>query len=824
MLVAPHELDLLQVHLDDLAEVNQQLLHSSQHHLTLASQVDLLDRTIIVRRPYIEYTLEDLYETVSKSGNRRLRMDGRLLDTWEVSWIVHQLRLAVQRLHDAGLFHGSLHPANVLIDSSLRVVLVDLSPYKPYGLSADDPTVRMLFYKDSQIPFIDPRRFEATHGDITQRQMADVYALDVIVASIKPPGVILADFKPVVNSVLLPIVRQIGDSLDIGKLESILEDLCLLVEDNQEVARILCRYMISHLFKLDSESKVLRLLRCISRLRSKTQSNDVEFYLKALSDLKISKAISIACTDQYINYNAEADNVWSIDQLLRYMTTTTWTRDDIDLLVAFAMHPDGTIRRLAFDYLHELIQSMDEVTRVALVLSKLQPLLRFRGAFDIGKLSRETLPYVFTSPFDENLFALILRNQDRIPELLRSFADEEAKRLEASEPLFALLGQNRSLKVLDRREIGVNPRSWPLATDHEAFSPLLSPLDDEEESMERIPIMVEPSVYRHFQQRRMPFMFNEYTRVNSCGEYFAALTKTQLRIWRSRDFRTESIPEPWMSIPCAESTVFCLAKADAYLCEAQRLTGYDLTRKNLTFEVNLHVAPIQMVPFQHLLLLVLPRSLALFDCVKRTITCTSEICNSVDGAIAHVVVSSDGLYAVTSSFSGYLGLWDLRFGLRLRSWRLPSGIVCGLSFITTKDPSSSPPSLWILVEQDSRPVVSIIDFGSASIVASTAQETIGEPLLDGLLGNLELSPILPTCSFVHPPGAHWILFSDPNGHLMTCSARQSQLDIVPIETTFQPTPLKSLHIADPTSIESSRSLSVLQLTTSGSLSILELLK
>lgn len=827
LLVMPSDFDLLHVHLDDLAEVNQQLIHNSQHHLTLASQVDLLDRTIIVRRPFIEFTLEELYETVLAPGKQRLRMDGRLLESWEIAWIIHQLRLAVDRLHDAGLFHGALHPANVLIDSALTVFLADLSPYKPYGLPVDDPSLRMLFYKDSQTVFIDPARFGAGHGDTKQRQKADLFALEAIVSSIQLDELSSVTFQPSVDSIVVPLVRQLGEAFDISELESRIEDLCLLAADDQEITAILSRLMVSRLNSLETEFDVLRLLRCIKRVLSGAKSSDCEFYLKALADLKISRAITSACNGEYPVMEAETKDIWTEEQISRHLRSNEPSKEELNLLIALLLHPSGNLRHLALDRLHAVLQSMDEADRVALVRTQLRPVLQVEGPFDIGRLDREALPFILKRPLNEGLFALILRNQERIPQFLQAFSAEEAGKLEALGPLLDLLGAKQELEVLNRKVMGVNPRSWPQPDDPEAFSPLLSPVDEDDTNS--LPIVVEPSVYRHFQQRRHPFAFDQHGEIGSSpsGAYFAARCQDKITVWRSQDFRSLSIPEPWMTLPCQKKASFCLSDNELIICMEDMLTCHELHRRQLVCETafdSLARMPVHMVPFQHLILVVFPGSLALFDCTKQEFSWKSRCCDAFKGPITQAVVSSDGMYAVTCSMHGYLSLWDLRFGLCLRSWCLPAGLVCGLALLPTEHPSLSPPSLWVLVEQDDAPVLFIVQLSSASIVASTLPEYIDEPLLDDQQREHGTRQGLAHCAFVHPPGANWVLFTGPNGDLFTCSARQGELDAAPIRPGFKVSPVRALHALLPTSMESSRNLSLLHLATGGALTILELLK
>ncbi|MBO6939226.1 MAG: protein kinase [Deltaproteobacteria bacterium] len=113
-------------------------------------------------RPYLvmEYIEGETIEA-------RLRARGRPFDLAEALSLLEQIALGLQAVHEAGLAHGDLQPANVLISADHRARVVD------FGLA---------FLSGGTAHYMAPELHSPTmpSRDVRSRQRADLYALGVV--------------------------------------------------------------------------------------------------------------------------------------------------------------------------------------------------------------------------------------------------------------------------------------------------------------------------------------------------------------------------------------------------------------------------------------------------------------------------------------------------------------------------------------------------------------------------------------------------------------------------------------------------------------------
>jgi hypothetical protein len=832
--VVPAELDLLQVHLDDLAEVNQQVLHDEEHQLVLGSHVDLVQRTVIVRRPYAAWTLADLFGPVGGQAGPAdgLWMDGRRLEAWETRWLAHQLATAVARLHAAGLFHGSLHPDNVLVDGALGLALADLAPFKPHALGGPDrdPTLLLHYYRAHQRPYIAPARLadDAAPADTAARQRADSHALAVMLAQL---GVDDAAFARPVDAVVLPLLRHLAATHDLARAEPRLDDLALLARDDPDVARILGRFFVARVPHLAAEDDVLRVLRIVAALAHAPPPADLVYYLRALAAATMGRSAPLVRAAERLLGTApparpcDAQGLRTPGQALRFLAAEPATREarlrTAALLPAFLVWPEARVRRAALRRLAAIAAASDDVDRIALLGPLVQPSLGLgTGLFDLARVPPDALARLLPAPLTQELVDLVLRNAAQLPQLLQAVSPEDGRKLRALEPLLPRMAVRPAPPPLSRRIVGANP-----VPSADAFSPLVSPVD--EAPADEVPHAVDPTAYRHFQLRRLPFQHQTYTDACACpaGAFFALTSDRRIEVWRSRDLRRQILPPPWLLVELEGPAVCALSGSHAYVWNSGTVTVFDLRLRRRAHEARCVRRPTAMRPVAQGLVVACGFALAFLPFGSQAAAWASEPQPLRHGAIRFLVLAREDVFAVTASATGVLSLWDTRYGLCLRSWRVPlDGTVSALSLVAPEEPGAlAPPRLLLVMERGGRAVCMVVDLATATIAAATDPGLLGQPLLRDVQGDIE-PDTYPEAAVAHHPDASWLLLAEPSGELRLCLQKALGLDLAPFRTGLPPQPLAQLCFLEPTSAESSRNLSVLRLTMEGSASVLECFK
>lgn len=822
--------------------------------LIIPSQVDLLDRTVIVRRPYVDGCLAQMFSMLlvdpGFKGRLDVMADGRVLEEWQLRWIGYQLVKAVLLMHQAGLAHGSLQTSNVLVDSSLSVSLVDVAPYKPFYLGTDDPTALLYYYDQEHVRYVAPERFEArTSTDLVARQRADIYGLAVILRHLFGPTDAvnqlmesrdLSGFPPlfpisssVLSSVVLPLIRHWSVS-GLGQFEGKLDDLRLLCKGDEDIAKILCHFLIGHVQKAKDESEILRILAFIDELKPKSKCDSLVFYLEAIKGLGVTVAISTACdhilgrTDGRAAEKKALRSGTSTGQILRCLVRLC-AGDNLDVLEALTylypavlIHPSGKVRRAAIKFLAKIssssiIDDVDKLAQLTRIFSKVLLVESIESTlFDPSVLCYDTVSVLLKAPLSQDLYDLVQRNIEQLPLFMSALAPEDAEKVKLVAPL--LNGaSSTNFEVLTRKALKVNPVLAGLDEDHTAFSPVLSDVESQEGIA--IPIGTDPLSYRHFQQRRLPFQFSEYQACvcSSTGEYFALVKQDETEVWRAADFRREILPEPWFTVPMTGPCV--LEQHRMALYSEENIIVFNLERNtvDLQFECSLNPSMIAMLSDG---LLACGSTLAKY--VGSNLEWQSDTQPDYHGPITELFVGPGEIFAVTTTSNGYISLWDLRYGLCLRSWRLPLNLraIHGASLCFNED--CSPPRIWILsvCEETARPCVMVVDLSVAQITHSTDRALEGLELLEdaeypsnGWSGA--------RLSFFHPRDSEWALACDAEGHIYRCSLGPETIDMAPLHTSLKQEPIQSIHVTCPTSAESSRNLSIISLSLTGRCSIME---
>lgn len=842
LFTVPESLSLLEMHLETLEEVNR--IAEDADGYVVASRVAISGRTILLRRPYTEQTLEAMYGELLAGGcgqEAGLAMDGRRLGAREVRWVAQQLVLAVQNLHRLGLSHGSLQPSNVLVDSMLNVRVCDLSPYKPYHLGgADDPSFQMYFYDEKDWRYIAPERIGRGAGGepdmLLESQRADVYSLGVILRDLVPGdwadrlleardvGAAAPLFAEPVLSFALPLLRHaagLGIAERLARLEASLDDIVTLGRAEPEMLHVVSRYLLGCLHELPDESLALRWLGLVRQLGVPPLGG----YLENLAEMGVSEAVRRAiaalsgapeagppafAAEHEMAHFAHPHRV--LRTLLRFQQHVgLLAREELLRLgdacfPALLIHPSDRVRLAAGRLLRSM--GLDEADRLAYYRKWLLPVVP--GLALCTALPEDLLALV-DEPVPRELFDLVLRNVDQLPRFLDALAPREAARIRLIERFIPDQAGPR-LAPLDRKRLQVNP----VAASDDEHSPMPSPTDSFDDPA--VPREVLPSSYRHFRPRSLPFQFDTYEEacVSRDGRWFALGCATKVQVWRACDFRGAVLPEPWASI---NGHVACLSiDGDELLCAYEGgLEVYSLRRQSIVVSLECGIEdPRHVRRLAGSYLVSSPYGLSLVD--PGGLRWESKRNPAYHGPVTAIAASDDGIYVVTGSANGYLSLWDARYGLCLRSWRLPLDCqsVLALSLAEQGGDAVAPPRMWLAaLGDDGQPMVMIVDLALASVVQCTAD------IERELLGDIEHPP----CS-VPPCGAmlqhrDWALLADPDGRLLFCQDWKGQLRLTTLHEPTKRLPTARICMLEPTSMTESRSLSLLCLHTDGSCSLLE---
>ncbi len=302
--VVPEDVDLFQVHLDNLIEANHQIIEEDDSGLLIGSKVQLIDRAVVAHRTFIEHTLDEAIQQINGQDTSDFHLDGRELSHLEKRWIAHQLICAVRTLHYSGLAHGSICPANIFIDSSLNVYLADLSPYKPFYLGSDDPTLALYFYEDDS--YVAPERFlspsKELESEVQRMQKADVFSLAHIIKSLletsREVNHLIAyrdldNFPPLfsasVTNILMPFLHNFKL---LEEDNNRLEDILFLANSDNEFSFIFARFLLGRLEQESSETLIFKSLEILNSLVEKDRAL-YQYFIGMLCEKVNSTALNI---------------------------------------------------------------------------------------------------------------------------------------------------------------------------------------------------------------------------------------------------------------------------------------------------------------------------------------------------------------------------------------------------------------------------------------------------------------------------------------------------------------------------------------------------
>ncbi|KAI9223102.1 hypothetical protein BC828DRAFT_287759 [Blastocladiella britannica] len=168
--------------------------HGIQGYLSVVET----ERAVFLTRPYFQH---NLYDRISTRP---------FLCHAEREWIAFQLIHAVARLHQRGIRHGDLKSENVMLTSSLHVVLVDPAPFKPVALPADNPSEYLYFYdaQGRRACHVAPERFVRDPTASSSSSTSNPSTASTVAATSSPPD-------------------QLTDAMDVYALGCVLAELFL---------------------------------------------------------------------------------------------------------------------------------------------------------------------------------------------------------------------------------------------------------------------------------------------------------------------------------------------------------------------------------------------------------------------------------------------------------------------------------------------------------------------------------------------------------------------------------------------------------------------
>lgn len=789
----PEAAALFQIHLDTLTEICHRLSEDTDQ-LCLPYQIETSAEMVILRRPYKKYTLSSLAYDVGPipEGKKRFAKDGHLLNCHELRWLSHQLVLAVQRLHIIGLYHGSLCPENVLIDERLNVYLSDPAPFKPYYLGKEDSSQKLLFYSFSSL-YLVPERFKEDfdemekHSDLLSKQQdSDVWALAQILRNLMGdlPQIMtlletrdLKEFPRIfqnsaVDSVVLPLLREVESLQDL----SIFKDE-LAVFDDDDINTIMTIYTLNSLDSLETMEDVAKAYDLLLSFGD-TEGMEKLFEMKWPRRHILENPIN--SPNSSIVLRAIRKHQENIPDL-------------IDYFPALLLHPDIEVRTESLSIFknHSNFEVKNQIQ------AKIQYLLN-----DSLELSEP--------PISQDLFDLLHRAPDQLTHLI---GDQPS--LEYLRPLLEGPKVKTASMYRTRSDLKIAPITVSTREDS------LSSLESFECDIEEVNYL-NPLNYRRAALRRLPFQFDSFksSSVSPDGEWIVLLSQSNnLSIWNSKDFQQISVPEPrWTATLELEPKGVCLTVGKLWIFYEKSLRSINVKTLQEDRVIELE---------EDSLILDLKEAdgafIALFETflifIEDSTVIKSLAIPEYQGKMVNLIVDDLGIFAVSCTTEGFLNLWDLRFRLKIRSWKLPLGIPAPnqIEWFSV-GPALEPPKIWVNCGID----MFIVDLSSAKITqASNPNYLDCELLMDSHYDSMpEIADDEERCCFASIRGEHWAIISNNAGHIFVTSCPELKKSPVKLPSNR---PIKLISQTKPTAMNSKASLCFLIYFKDGCCGLLEFL-
>lgn len=195
---------------------------------------------IFAIRPYFAFSLYDRFHTHP------------YLHDIEKKWLVYQLLMGIQALHDRNIVHRDLKSENILLTSWNWIFISDIGFYKPEVLPADNPAEYTTFYVTDRRPrcYIAPERFFSKRdvGSSTSPNKdfrnskalpsSDIFSAGCIIAEIFMDGEPLFDHAAILryrsmNYDLTPQLNKIAD----GNVRELVQSMTQLTYSNRLSAK-----------------------------------------------------------------------------------------------------------------------------------------------------------------------------------------------------------------------------------------------------------------------------------------------------------------------------------------------------------------------------------------------------------------------------------------------------------------------------------------------------------------------------------------------------------------------------------------------------------
>jgi serine/threonine protein kinase len=460
------------------------------------------------------------------------------------------------------------------------------------------------------------------------------------------------------------------------------------------------------------------------------------------------------------------------------------------------VYPDEKIKDLSVDILSKACSFLSECDQVVNMCPLLKRVLRpdlnadyFLPGLFLSKMEKSGFYSLLMRPIDSELFKLVSRNRDQFERFLKELEGEDSARLGMLEK-FLSRTENQSLEVLTRDVLKVK-LSCDVKGMNDSFSPITNSVTSLEKSDYEATSIWSIDRCSAMFNRGLPLRFGKLSKavVSPDAKHVAFYDANigAITVWHSEDFVMHALSDPFLEIAVQvdDPKRFHLTLSNTrliVLCN-YHISVYSLKLSALIneggfklFDSGDEIVEIKLINSNDLVIVCTDKIFLWGLAEQRELWCPGRM-PSYHGRVTSVCyfAEQDHLFLITGSSEGYLTLWDLRYGLRVRSWRLPLQWSC-INVISSYSPAMEeesgslmyPPSLWIAskadFEEDEHPLkdLLLVDLGKAQVTMMFSPSLAPDLLLledqpytvDRPVSELKSHKILAITSIV---GTEWLL-------------------------------------------------------------------
>lgn len=475
------------------------------------------------------------------------------------------------------------------------------------------------------------------------------------------------------------------------------------------------------------------------------------------------------------------------------------------------VYPDDKIRDLSVGILNKICVFLSECDQVVNICPLLKKVLRpelnaqyFLPGILLSKAEKSGFYTLLVDPIDAELFKLISRNRDQLDRFMNELKEEDSAKIGMLEKLLPL-SENQSLEILTRDALKVR-LSCDVRGMVDSFSPITNSVTSLEKSDYEASSIWSIDRCSAMFDRGLPLKFGKLSKATISPDAkhvaFYDANISAVTVWLIEDFVAHALCDPFLEIAVqvddpkrfhltlsnTRLVILCNCHISVYSLKLSALInegGFTL------FDFGEEIVEIRLINSTDLIVVCIDK-ICLWSVTNQRELWGTRGMPAYHGQLTSVCyfAEQDHLFLITGSSEGYLSLWDLRYGLLVRSWRLPLQWSC-INVISAYSPATDedfgtlmyPPSLWVAAkghfEEDEHPLkdLLLVDLGKAQVTMMFSTSlppdlllledqpyTVDQPIFE--------SPrILAIASIV---GTEWLITADSNGKIFYYSMTSPQ--------------------------------------------------